>query len=65
MAFFAIGAHVAAHFGSGFWANAADGTGIAVFVGEPAASMPGIHLNFLIILALAIVATTIAGVLIG
>jgi branched-chain amino acid transport system permease protein len=46
VAFFAIGAHVAAHFGSEFWS-------------------PGIHFNFLIILVLAIVATTIAGVLIG
>jgi branched-chain amino acid transport system permease protein len=65
VAFFAIGAHVAAHFGSGFWAHAADGAGIALFVGEPAASLPGIHFNFLIILLLAILATTIAGVLIG
>jgi branched-chain amino acid transport system permease protein len=44
VAFFAIGAHVAAYFGSAFW---------------------GVHLNFLIILVLAIVATTTAGVLIG
>ena len=65
VAFFAIGAHVAAHFGSGFWERAADGAGVALFVGEPAASMPGIHFNFLIILVLAIVATTLAGVLIG
>jgi branched-chain amino acid transport system permease protein len=65
VAFFAIGAHVAAYLGSAFWANAADGGGIALFVGEPAASAPGIHVNFLIILALAIVATTTAGVLIG
>jgi branched-chain amino acid transport system permease protein len=42
--FFAIGAHVAAHFGSAFW---------------------GLHFDFLIILVLAIVATTTAGVLIG
>ena len=65
VAFFAIGAHVAAHFGSAFWANAGDGAGIALFVSEPAASMPGIHVNFLIILVLAVIATTIAGVLIG
>jgi branched-chain amino acid transport system permease protein len=65
VAFFAIGAHVAAHFGSAFWADALDGAGVALFVGEPAASMPGIHLNFVIILVLAIIATTIAGVLIG
>ena len=65
VAFFAIGAHVAAHFGSGFWADAGDGAGVALFVGEPAAGLPGIHFNFLIILVLAIAATTIAGVLIG
>ena len=65
VAFFAIGAYVAAHFGSAFWANAADGAGIALFAGEPAASAPGIHFNFLIILVLAIIATTIAGVVIG
>jgi branched-chain amino acid transport system permease protein len=65
VAFFAIGAHVAGHFGSAFWASAGDGGGIALFVGEPAASMPGIHFNFLLILVLAIIATTIAGVLIG
>jgi branched-chain amino acid transport system permease protein len=65
VAFFAIGAHVAAHFGSAFWANAAGGDGIALFVGEPGASMPGIHFNFLIILVLAILTTTTAGVLIG
>jgi branched-chain amino acid transport system permease protein len=65
VAFFAIGAHVAAHFGSGFWADAGDGAGFSLFVGEPAASMPGIHFNFLIILVLAVIATTVAGVLIG
>jgi branched-chain amino acid transport system permease protein len=65
VAFFAIGAHVAAHFGSAFWANAGDGAGIALFVGEPAASMPGLHFNFLLIIVLAVIATTIAGVLIG
>jgi branched-chain amino acid transport system permease protein len=64
-AFFAIGAHVAAYFGSAFWANAAGGEGIALFVGEPAASMPGIHFNFLIVIVLAAVAATAAGVLIG
>jgi branched-chain amino acid transport system permease protein len=65
VAFFAIAAHVTAYLGSAFWANAADGAGIALLVGEPAASLPGIHFNFLIILALAIIATTTAGVLIG
>jgi branched-chain amino acid transport system permease protein len=65
VAFFAIGAHVAAHFGSPFWDNVAGGAGFSLFVGEPAASIAGIHLNFLIIFVLAAIATTIAGVLIG
>ena len=65
VAFFAIGAHVAAYFGSAFWANAAGGAGIALFVGEPVAGTPGIHLNFVIILVLAVVATAAAGVVIG
>ncbi len=65
VAFFAIGAHVTAHFGSAFWDDAGDGAGFALLVGEPAAGMPGLHFNFLIILALAIIATTTAGVLIG
>jgi branched-chain amino acid transport system permease protein len=65
VAFFLIGAHVAGYFGSAFWDNAAGGAGIALLVGEPAAGMPGIHFNFLIILVLAIIATTLAGVLIG
>jgi branched-chain amino acid transport system permease protein len=44
VAFFAIGAHVAAHFGSAFW---------------------GLHFDFLAILAIAAIAATLAGVLIG
>jgi branched-chain amino acid transport system permease protein len=44
VAFFAIGAHVAAYLGSAFW---------------------GLHLDFLAILAFAVLATTAAGVLIG
>ena len=65
VAFFAIGAHVTASFASAFWAGANGGRGIAVLVGGPAASAPGIHLNFLLILVLATAATTAAGVLIG
>jgi len=36
VAFFAIGAHVTAYFGSTFWADVAGGKGFALFVGEPA-----------------------------
>jgi len=59
VAFFAIGAHVAAHLGSAFWANAH----FSLF--SDAAGRPGIHLNFLLILVAAIIATSIVGVLIG
>jgi branched-chain amino acid transport system permease protein len=65
VAFFAIGAHVAAWFGSAFWANAGGGSGITMLVDHSAAGMPGIHFDFLIVLGLAVIATTIAGVLIG
>jgi branched-chain amino acid transport system permease protein len=44
VAFFAIGAHVAAYLGSSFW---------------------GIHVDFLVVLVVAVAATTLAGVLIG
>ena len=65
VAFFAIGAYTVGYFGSGFWANVNNEEGIHVFVSEPASNLPGIHLNFLIILVLAVIATTIAGILIG
>ena len=61
VAFFAIGAHVAGYFSSGFWAN----THVAFLVGGPSARVPGIHLNFLIVLVLAAIATAAAGFLIG
>jgi len=66
VAFFAIGAYTAAYFGSGFWANAgSDRRGIAVLVGDSVAGTPGIHVNFLLILALAVATTAVAGTLIG
>jgi branched-chain amino acid transport system permease protein len=66
VAFFAIGAYTMGYFGSGFWQDAGPGgNGIHVLVGEPASNLPGIHVNFLIILVLAVIATTIAGMLIG
>ena len=65
VAFYAIGAHVAAHFSSAFWADVNHGKGFSLLVGEPAASLPGIHFNFLIILVIAIVGTMLAGIVIG
>ena len=60
VAFFAIGAYTAAYFGSGFWANA----DVAILVSDSAAG-PGIHVNFLLILALAVATTSVAGIVIG
>ena len=70
VAFFAIGAYTMGYFGSQFHFNANHGKGIHILVTGPAAelfgkSTPGIHVNFLIILVLAIVATTCAGMVIG
>ena len=66
VAFFAIGAYTTAYFGSGFWANAGpDARGIAILAGDSVAGTPGIHVNFLIVLALAAATTAVAGILIG
>jgi branched-chain amino acid transport system permease protein len=59
VAFYAIGAHVAAHLSSGFWANA------QLAIGVDKAGVPGIHLNFLLVLAAAIALCVVAGVVIG
>ena len=61
VAFFAIGAYTVGYFASGFHANA----DVHIGVGEFAKTQPGIHVNFLIVFVLAIVATTIAGMIIG
>ncbi len=65
VAFFAIGAYTMGYFGSLFHIEANGGDGIHILVSGFASQLPGIHLNFLIIVVLAIVATTIAGMLIG
>jgi branched-chain amino acid transport system permease protein len=65
VAFFAIGAYTMGYFGSLFHITANHGKGVHILVSGPAAHLPGIHLNFLIIVVLAIIATTIAGMVIG
>jgi len=65
VAFFAIGAYTMGYFGSLFHFEANGGEGIHVLVTGVAAELPGIHVNFLIVVVLAIIATTIAGMLIG
>jgi branched-chain amino acid transport system permease protein len=65
VAFFAIGAYTMGYFGSSFHANAGGGDGIHFLVTGPAANLPGIHFNFLVICVLAVAATTVAGIIIG
>jgi branched-chain amino acid transport system permease protein len=65
VAFFALGALTAGWFMSGFFTSAGGGEGWSLFVGEPASTLPGIHMNFLLVIIIAVVITTIAGMLIG
>jgi branched-chain amino acid transport system permease protein len=65
VAFFAIGAFTIGWLGSGFFAGAEDGSGFHLLVGSPVDVLPGIHLNFLLVLVFAVVFTTMAGIAIG
>ena len=65
VAFFAIGAYSAAYLASGFWDNAGGGQGVAFLAGGPVADLPGIHVNFLLVLVVAGAAAMAAGTLIG
>jgi branched-chain amino acid transport system permease protein len=65
VAFFALGALTAGWFMSGFFTGAGGGDGFSLLVGEPASNLPGIHMNFLLVVIIAVVVTTIAGMLIG
>jgi branched-chain amino acid transport system permease protein len=65
VAFFAIGAYTVGWFGSGFFANLNHQKGVHFLVSGIAAKVPGLHINFLIILVIAMIFTALAGVLIG
>jgi branched-chain amino acid transport system permease protein len=65
VAFFALGSLTAGWFMSGFFSSAGGGEGVSLLVGGPASTLPGIHFNFLLVIVIAIVITTIAGMLIG
>src|SRR4051794_4221570 len=65
VAFFAIGAYTVGWFGSGFISGAGHGKGVHILVGGFAAKLPGVHVNFLLILVIALVLSAVAGVLIG
>jgi branched-chain amino acid transport system permease protein len=61
VAFFAIGAYTMGWFGSTFFSEA----NIHIGVAEATQNLPGIHLNFILVLIAAVIFTTIAGMLIG
>jgi branched-chain amino acid transport system permease protein len=65
VAFFAIGAYTIGWFASGFFAFVNHEKGLHIAVSGFAANLPGIHMNFLLVLVAAVIFTTIAGVLIG
>jgi branched-chain amino acid transport system permease protein len=65
VAFFAIGAYTMGWLGSGFFSAVNNEEGIHIGVSGPITNLPGIHLNFLLIVVAAIVLTTIAGMVIG
>jgi branched-chain amino acid transport system permease protein len=65
VAFFAIGAYSAGWFASAFFATVNHGKGIHILAGSFAKLQPGIHLNFILVLVVAVILTSIAGILIG
>ncbi|HVD55781.1 MAG TPA: hypothetical protein VNC17_02985 [Thermoleophilaceae bacterium] len=65
VAFYALGALTSGWFMSGFFVHAGGGKGWSFLVGEPASNLPGLHINFLLVIVIAVVVTTIAGMLIG
>jgi branched-chain amino acid transport system permease protein len=65
VAFFAIGAYTIGWFGSLFFSRVNGEKGIHILVSGRAAELPGIHINFVLVLVFAIIFTTIAGMIIG
>jgi branched-chain amino acid transport system permease protein len=65
VAFYAIGSYTMGWFGSLFFNSVNGEKGIHIFVSGAAARLPGIHINFLLVLVAAIIFTTIAGMIIG
>jgi branched-chain amino acid transport system permease protein len=65
VAFFAIGAYTMGWLGSGFYAQVNHGKGFHVAVSTFAQNLPGIHINFLLVLIAAMIIAAALGVLIG
>jgi branched-chain amino acid transport system permease protein len=65
VAFFAIGAYTIGWFGSGYFAYVNGQHGVHVGVSGLVSTLPGIHLNFVLVIVVAIVFTSLAGAIIG
>ena len=65
VAFFAFGAYTMGWLGSGFAAAINDEEGLHILVSGPVENLPGIHLNFLLIVVAAMALAALAGVIIG
>jgi branched-chain amino acid transport system permease protein len=65
VAFFAIGAYTIGWYASGFYSEVNGGEGIHILVSGLTSDLPGIHLNFLLILVIAALLTAIGGAIIG
>jgi branched-chain amino acid transport system permease protein len=65
VAFYALGAFTIGWFGSSFYAQVNHGKGIHVGVTGVVGTLPGIHMNFLLVLVAAVIVCAIFGVLIG
>ncbi len=61
VAFFAIGAYSIGWFASSHWANA----NVHILVSEQAQALPGIHINFLLVLVIAAALTALFGAILG
>ena len=65
VAFFAIGAFVMGWLGSAQFADISGGNGLHILVSEPASLLPGIHVNFLLIVVIAAAFTATWGAVLG
>src|SRR5690242_1641823 len=65
VAFYALGAFTIGWFGSSFYAQVNHGKGVHVGVTGVTGKLPGIHMNFLLVLVAAVIVCAIFGVLIG
>jgi branched-chain amino acid transport system permease protein len=65
VAFYALGAYTIGWFASDHFSPINGGKGVHVLAGQFASTLPGIHLNFLLIMVVAVIIVGIAGMLIG